>query len=291
MIEQKSFRNESGGELYLIPTPIGNLEDMTFRAIETLQKVDLIAAEDTRHTLKLCNHFDIHKTLVSYHEHNKRESGEKLLKQLLDGKSIGLVTDAGTPGISDPGADLVKLCIDQGIPVIPLPGANAVLPALIASGLNTDHFIFYGFLPRANKERSTELIQLAKFPFTLIFYEAPHRLKATLLAIKEVFGNRQAALARELTKRHETFLRGTLEELSDWTLQHEIKGECCLIVEGGTYEAEEEDQWWNELTEIEHVNYYINEKGMPSKAAIKQTALDRDVPKREIYNMFHGGHE
>ncbi|GGH88352.1 16S rRNA (cytidine1402-2'-O)-methyltransferase [Pullulanibacillus pueri] len=287
MIEQKSFQNETDGQLFLVPTPIGNLEDMSFRAIATLQKVDIIAAEDTRHTLKLCNHFDIHKPLVSYHEHNKKVSGEKLLKVLQEGQSVGLVTDAGTPGISDPGADLVRECMDKGISVIPLPGANAVLPALIASGQNTDHFLFYGFLPRQKKERAEILSQLAVIPYTLIFYEAPHRLKQTLGAMKAVLGNRKATLARELTKKHETFLRGNIEEIERWAIDQEVKGECCLIIEGGTPVDDEGDQWWDNLTVIDHVNFYLNEKGLEKKEAIKQTALDRRLPKREVYNTFH----
>ncbi|GGE53913.1 ribosomal RNA small subunit methyltransferase I [Pullulanibacillus camelliae] len=287
MKEQVSFQGAKQGQLFLIPTPIGNLEDMSFRSIAILKEVDVIAAEDTRHTMKLCRHFDIQKPLFSYHEHNKKASGEKLIKAMLEGKSIGLVTDAGTPGISDPGADLVAACIEQEIKVIPLPGANAVLPALIASGLDTDHFLFYGFLPRQKKERTEALEGLRAFPYTLIFYEAPHRLKQTVEALKDVFGNRQVTLARELTKRYETFVRGSLDELLLWTAANEIKGECCLVVEGGIGQEDTENVWWASLSIIEHVNHYIKIKEMDKKQAIKQTAMDRERPKREVYNIYH----
>jgi len=287
MKEQVSFQGTEQGELFLIPTPIGNLEDMSFRSIKVLKEVDVIAAEDTRHTMKLCHYFDIQKPLVSYHEHNKKISGEKLIHAMLEGKSIGLVTDAGTPGISDPGADLVEACIQQDLKVISLPGANAILPALVASGINTDHFLFYGFLPRQKKDRTQVLQELLPFPYTLVFYEAPHRLKQTVQALKDIFGHRKATLARELTKRYETFMRGSLDELLTWVNEREIKGECCLVIEGGTGYEEREESWWVSLSVIEHVNHYIRVEQMDKKQAIRQTAMDRELPKREVYNVFH----
>ncbi|MBR3217684.1 MAG: 16S rRNA (cytidine(1402)-2'-O)-methyltransferase, partial [Exiguobacterium sp.] len=211
MNSQKSYQTEQP-TLYVVPTPIGNLEDMTYRAVRTLQEVDLIAAEDTRQTMKLCRHFDIATKLISYHEHNKEVSGPRLIDDLLSGKSIAVVSDAGMPGISDPGSDLVRLAIEANIPVIVLPGANAALTALVASGLATERFLYYGFLPRKKKDRVEVLESIQYEPGTLIFYEAPHRLKEMLTAIRQVFGNRQIVLGRELTKTFEEFLRGTVDE-------------------------------------------------------------------------------
>ncbi|MFC4620349.1 16S rRNA (cytidine(1402)-2'-O)-methyltransferase [Camelliibacillus cellulosilyticus] len=289
MREQNSFKNNDAGVLYVIPTPIGNLDDMTIRALNVLKSVDVIAAEDTRHTLKLCRHFEVGAPLTSYHEHNKKASGPKLIEKLMEGQSVGLVSDAGMPGISDPGADLAAECIDHGIPVVPLPGPNAAVTALVASGLSTDHFLFWGFLPRQKKDRAEVLDSLKAFPHTLIFYEAPHRLKDTLSAIQSVFGDRLAALARELTKRHETFLRGRLSEIEAHVAENEVKGECCLIVEGGT--AEKEIEWWRDLSINDHVDHYIKIKGYAKKDAIKQTAVDRSESKRIIYNAYHGQSE
>lgn len=290
MQEQRSFKTDSSaGALYVVPTPIGNLEDITFRAINVLKTVDTIAAEDTRQTLKLCRHFEIETPIISYHEHNKRVSGPKLVEALKTGKTIAVVTDAGMPGISDPGADLVADCVKEEIPVIPLPGANAALTALIASGITTEHFFFWGFLPRRNKDKIGVLEGLKSFTHTLIFYEAPHRLKETIQDLHKVFGNRKITVARELTKRYETFLRGDLDTLKEWLAAEEVKGECCLIVEGGTtQEQEEKSSWWETLNPMEHVDFYINSKQMSTKDAIKATALDRGVPKRDIYNLYHG---
>jgi 16S rRNA (cytidine1402-2'-O)-methyltransferase len=287
MQEQKSFKiDPSLGALYVVPTPIGNLEDMTFRAINILKAVDTIAAEDTRQTLKLSRHFEIDTPIVSYHEHNKRVSGPKLIEAMKAGRTVAIVTDAGMPGISDPGVDLIADCVSEGIAVIPLPGANAALTALIASGLNTDHFFFWGFLPRRSKDKVTTLETLKGLPYTIIFYEAPHRLKETIQDIKKVFGNRKITVARELTKKYETFLRGDLSTLEEWLANSDVKGECCLIVEGGNPESEEEN-WWEDLSPIEHVDYYITVKKFPKKEAIKATATDRGVPKRDIYNLYH----
>lgn len=286
-MEQKSFKNESQGELILIPTPIGNLEDMTFRAIRYLKEVDLIAAEDTRQTRKLCTHFDIQSPLVSYHEHNKMASGEKLIGQMKEGLRVGLVTDAGTPGISDPGQDLVRRCIEEDIPVIPLPGACAATTALIASGLPTDHFLFYGFLPRQKKERQTVLHSLKDHPHTLIFYEAPHRLKETLQAMAEVFADREVTLARELTKRYETFVRGPYQTLMDWALENEPRGECCLVVEGqNTPIGLDAPAFWDDWSLVQHVDFY-QEQGLDKKEAIKKVATERALSKREVYNAYH----
>lgn len=287
-MEQRSFQNGTNGELILIPTPIGNLEDITLRALRLLKEVDLVAAEDTRQTRKLFNHFEIQTPLVSYHEHNKRVSGEKLISKMKEGQRIGLVTDAGTPGISDPGQDLVAQCVDAGVAVIPLPGACAATTALIASGLPTDHFLFYGFLPRQKKERKTALDTLERLPYTLIFYEAPHRLNETVQAMATVFQERQVTLARELTKKFETFIRGSISQVANWLKENEVKGECCIIVEGNqnSDQVQQETLFWNEWTIEQHVDYYLTE-GLDKKEAIKKVSLDRELPKRDVYNVYH----
>lgn len=289
MWQQKSFENEGQkGILYLVPTPIGNLEDMSFRAIRILKEADLIAAEDTRNTKKLCNYFEIQTPVVSYHEHNKDTSGEKLIHKVKDGMKIALVSDAGMPAISDPGYELVQAAVDQKITVVPLPGANAALTALIASGLSCQPFYFYGFLSRSKKEKKEELEILKKQKATLVFYESPHRMKETLAIMHEILGNRNIALCRELTKKFEEFIRGSLEEIIEWSNQDEIRGEFCLIVEGADEQQQEEEiSWWEPLTIEEHINHYINSKDMPSKEAIKQTAKDRGLNKREVYQIYH----
>ncbi|MGP4082798.1 16S rRNA (cytidine(1402)-2'-O)-methyltransferase [Pseudalkalibacillus sp. R45] len=289
MWNQHSYHAEGRpGSLIIVPTPIGNLEDMTFRAIQQLKEADLIACEDTRQTKKLCNHFDIPTPLVSYHEHNKMKSGEKLLGQLQNGDTIALVSDAGMPGISDPGYELVKQCVENQIPVIPLPGANAALPSLVSSGLPTDHFYFYGFLPRDKKTRKEELDYLASVRDTVILYESPHRIKETLKDLAVVFGaDRKVSINRELTKKYEEIIRGNLEELRQWSEKEQIRGEFCLIIEGTGEIAQETDQWWLMLSIVEHIDHYINEENMSSKAAIKQVAVDRGLPKREVYQMYH----
>ncbi|GAA0320933.1 16S rRNA (cytidine(1402)-2'-O)-methyltransferase [Bacillus carboniphilus] len=288
MWKQKSYKQEDRGALYLVPTPIGNLKDMTFRAIEVLKEADLIAAEDTRNTIKLCNHFEIQTSLVSYHEHNKETSGEKLIASILEGKKVALVSDAGLPAISDPGWELVAKCKEERIPVIALPGANAGITALIASGIMPQPFYFHGFLNRNKKDRKRELEGLRGKQETLIFYEAPHRIKQTLEDLLTTFGIRKATICRELTKVHEEYLHGTLEELVTLLQEEPLKGEICLIVEGSTEEISElEDLWWGSLSVVEHVNFYIEEKGLSSKEAIKQTAIDRSMPKRDVYQTFH----
>lgn len=279
---QKSFDGQSEmGILYLVPTPIGNLEDMTFRAIQTLKDVDYIAAEDTRQTKKLCHVYEIDTPLTSYHEHNKDSSGHKLIEWLKEGKNIALVSDAGLPTISDPGAEVVRDFTNIGGYVIPLPGANAALTALIASGIAPQPFFFYGFLDRQKKEKKKQLEALKKRQETIVFYEAPHRLKETLTVMKEVWGNRNIAITRELTKKFEEFIRGDLEYALTWVTEQQIRGEFCLVVQGNDQDEEElnEEAWWNSLSEKEHVIHYI-EEGLTSKEAIKRTAVERGVPKR-----------
>ncbi|MEK5495573.1 16S rRNA (cytidine(1402)-2'-O)-methyltransferase [Bacillus sp. FSL M8-0077] len=286
---QKSFDGQSElGILYLVPTPIGNLEDMTFRAIQTLKDVDYIAAEDTRQTKKLCHVYEIDTPLTSYHEHNKNSSGHKLIEWLKEGKNIALVSDAGLPTISDPGAEVVRDFTGIGGYVIPLPGANAALTALIASGIAPQPFFFYGFLDRQKKEKKKQLEALKKRQETIIFYEAPHRLKETLTVMKEVWGNRNIAITRELTKKFEEFIRGDLEYALTWVTEQQIRGEFCLVVQGNDQDEEElnEEAWWNSLSEKEHVIHYIKE-GLTSKEAIKRTAVERGVPKRTIYDAYH----
>ncbi|MED3944692.1 16S rRNA (cytidine(1402)-2'-O)-methyltransferase [Priestia megaterium] len=288
MKSQKSYDvSNERGVLYLVPTPIGNLEDMTFRAIRILKEVDYIAAEDTRQTKKLCNHFEIDTPITSYHEHNKHTKSEQLLSDLDSEKNIALVSDAGMPCISDPGYELVVAVVKEGYTVVPLPGPNAALTALIASGLPTGQFYFHGFLNRNKKQRKEQLQELQYIKESMIFYEAPHRLKETLKSIEEVLGNRSIVLCRELTKRYEEFLRGSVLEAIEWTNATDIRGEFCLILEGTNEEAPDESNlWWEQLTIIEHVDHYV-EEGLSNKEAIKQVAKDRDVSKRDIYSEYH----
>ena len=289
MWQQHSFKNE--GEravLYLVPTPIGNLEDMSFRAIRILKESDIIAAEDTRNTKKLCNYFEVSTPIISYHEHNKNHSGKYVIEQLLNGKTIALVSDAGMPTISDPGYELVQEALVERIPVIPLPGANAALTALIASGLAPQPFYFYGFLDRGSKGKKKELEKLKYMEATFILYESPHRLKETLQLMIQILGNRRIVLCRELTKKFEEFIRGDIETVLKWCEDGQVKGEFCIIVEGSDEEMQpKSDEWWQDLSIVDHVNHYIEEKGMKSKDAIKETAKDRNVNKREIYHVYH----
>ncbi len=287
MWQQQSYRDSDRGSLYLVPTPIGNLEDMTYRAVKVLQDADLIAAEDTRHTRKLCNAFEITAPVVSYHEHNKEKSGIRLIQDLKEGKTVALVSDAGMPSISDPGYELVQAALEEQLAVIPLPGANAALTALIASGLKPQPFYFFGFLNRNKKERRQQLESLSRMEDTIIFYEAPHRLKDTLQDIERVLGNRRVVLSRELTKKFEEFIRGTVQEALEWADANEVRGEFCVLVEGGEKGSGEEPAWWEPLSVIEHVDHYISEGGLKPKAAVKKAAEDRDMPKREVYHMYH----
>ncbi|OMD41286.1 16S rRNA (cytidine(1402)-2'-O)-methyltransferase [Paenibacillus borealis] len=292
---QSSFQNNNDGIkppgcgcLYLVATPIGNLEDMTYRAVRTLKECDIIAAEDTRQTRKLLSHFEITPSMLfSYHEHNKAASGPELIRYIIEGKNLALVSDAGLPAISDPGADLVALAVSHHIPVIPIPGANAALSALIASGLPTTSFTFVGFLPRERKDIRNVLSAVRSVQGTLLFYESPHRVAKTLVHLQEAFGNRRVVLARELTKRYEEFLRGTIEECSAWLSEHPPLGEYVIVVEGESKEEAEiaESSWWRELSIELHVAHYEN-AGMARKEAMKKAAADRGLAKRDIYNAL-----
>ncbi len=276
------------GTLYLCATPIGNLSDVSKRFIETLELVDIVACEDTRVTIKLLNHFNIKKQLTSYHEHNKHEKGEYLVSLLKEGKNVALISDAGTPAISDPGEDLVRLCIENDINITSIPGCVALINALILSGLSTKRFSFEGFLSVNKRHRKEHLESLAKDTHTMIFYEAPHKLPYTLSDMAEVFGkDRKIALVRELTKLHEEVLRLTLGEAIEKFNENKPRGEYVIIVDGCPFsEIQSAEEWWSELSVIEHIESYIK-KGMSSKDAIKQTALDRNVSKRDVYNEYH----
>ena len=271
------------GTLYLIPTPIGNLEDMTYRAVRTLQEVDVVAAEDTRHTGVLLQHFNIPKPMISYHEHNKVEKGAELIQRLLDGQSIGLVSDAGMPAISDPGEDLVTEAIEAGILIVPLPGANAGLTALIASGQNTKEFHFIGFLPKRKQNAKDVLSRIATYEGTLIFYEAPHRIEETIQSLYEGLGNRPITVGRELTKKFETFTRTTLLELRNDFNQIVEKGEFVLLVGGSETITDETVVEEVVLSPLEAALALI-EEGVPKKEAARQIAKERGLSRRDVYN-------
>ena len=260
------------GKLYMVATPIGNLDDITIRAIKVLNDVDIIAAEDTRHTLKLLNHLNIKKNLISYYKETEKIKSPILIEKLLEGKNIALVSDAGTPGISDPGEEIVKNAIENNIEIIPIPGASAFVNALICSGLSTREFTFVGFLPTNNKEKKDKLEELKNENRTLIFYEAPHKIKNTLENILEIFGNRKIVLARELTKIHEEFIRNNISNILDNI--DEIKGEFVILVEGT-----------EKINEEENYKYYLN-KNLDKKEIIKKIAKDRGKNKNEIYQYF-----
>lgn len=280
MKRQKSFEDD-GPALYLVATPIGNLTEFTPRAIEVLKSVDVIAAEDTRNTMKLLTHFDIHTKLIAHHQHNERASALGLLQLLEEGKKVAVVSDAGYPLISDPGQVVTQVVIEAGYPVIPISGPSAMLNALVASGLSAQPFLFYGFLKPQEKEQIRELIQLREYPQTLIFYEAPHRIRKTLQHMQEVLGNRKICLARELTKRHEEFIRGTIAEILE--ICEELKGEMVLVVEGN----KEEKDPVQDMPEIHNqINRYI-EGGLSSKEAIKKVAKETGLSKNELYKQFH----
>lgn len=270
------------GTLYLCPTPIGNLDDITVRVLETLKSVDLVAAEDTRRSLQLLNHFGIKKPMISYFEHNKRQRGLEILSHLQNGESVALVTDAGMPAISDPGEDLVKLCIEQQVPIVPLPGPNAALTALIASGLSTGRFSFQGFLSMNKKNRREHLNSVAHYTDTLIFYEAPHKLKSTLADLLDCLGNRNIVLCRELTKKFEEFIRLDLEQAIAYYEDHSPKGEFVLIVQGAVC-AETPTVCERPLEEI-YQNYI--DDGIPYKEALKMAAKDKGLSKRDAYDIL-----
>lgn len=272
------------GKLYLVPTPIGNLKDITLRALDILNEVDVVAAEDTRQSLKLLNHFEIKKTLISYHQHNEQGKSNEIIDRLKEGQNIAIVTDAGTPGISDPGAVIVQKCIQEEIDFEVLPGATAITTALVYSGLDTAKFIFRGFIPRETKERKVLLDEIKDRKESIIFYESPHRLLSTLSLLLETFGNRKIAVCRELTKLHEEIVRGNLEDVISVFESKGVKGEFVLVLEGKQqHEIEQENrEKWESLTIEEHIIKYINE-GKTKKEAIKQVAKERNIPKNEVY--------
>ncbi len=289
--ELKQYRFQAQpGTLYLCPTPLGNLGDMTIRGLEVLQQADLVYAEDTRRSLKLLTHFGIQKPLYSYHEHNRKEKEPFILKDLQEGKVLALVTDAGMPGISDPGTHLVQACLREGLPFEVLPGPSAMLMALVASGLSTDRFVFEGFLPRDKKQRKVSLEKMAEDPRTLIFYEAPHRIKQTLKSMVEILGNRKASLGRELTKKHEQWFRMSLVQLLETleSLPSDLKGEMVLVLEGSDEAQLEQEAMhqWDHLTLNEHVKQVMLE-GKDKKTAIKEVAVLRGLPKRDVYQAVH----
>ena len=277
----------SKGTLYLCATPIGNLEDMTFRAVRILKEVDVIAAEDTRNSVKLLNHFDIHTPMTSYHEFNKIDKGQYLVKRLLEGENIALITDAGMPGISDPGEELVRMCRDAGVPVTAVPGACACVTALVISGRPTRRFCFEAFLPTDKKERRAVLEELKTETRTSIIYEAPHRLVKTLQELLNELGDRNLTVCKELTKKHETGFETTLKEAVPYYEQNEPRGEYVLVLEGCSRQQMEQEAQdaWKEMSLGDHMKLY-EEQGMNRKDAMKQVAKDRGVGKREIYQAL-----
>ena len=277
------------GTLYLCATPIGNLSDMTFRVLETLQQVDLIAAEDTRNSLKLLNHFEIHTPMTSYHEYNKVEKAYTLIRKLQEGQDIALITDAGTPGISDPGEVLVAMCMKEGIRVTSLPGPAACITALTMSGLPTRRFCFEGFLPSDNKDKKDVLKDLQEESRTIIIYEAPHHLKKTLKELLEVLGDRRISICRELTKKFETVVATTLETALTMYEAEEPRGEYVLVIEGKSFDEQKKEleESYQELPIEEHMKRY-EDQGMDRKEAMKQVAKDRGITKREVYGYLLG---
>ncbi len=275
------------GKLYLCATPIGNLEDITYRVVRTLKEVDLIGAEDTRNSIKLLNHFEIKTPMTSYHEFNKYDKAKQLVAMMKEGKNIAIITDAGTPGISDPGEEIVRQCYEQGIEVTSLPGAAACITALTMSGQKTRRFCFEAFLPKDKKEKAMVISELENETRTIIIYEAPHRLLKTLKELWQVLGNRQITLCRELTKKYEEADKTTIEQAIEKYSQNEARGEFVLIIEGKTQEEiqKENKQKWENMSIEEHVKYYVNQ-GNDKKTAMKLVAKDRGVSKRDIYNAL-----
>ena len=272
------------GKLYLCATPIGNLEDITFRVLRTLKEVDLIGAEDTRHSIKLLNHFGIKTPMTSYHEYNKVEKAKYLVSLLQEGKNIALITDAGTPGISDPGEELVRQCYEAGIEVSSLPGPAACITALTMSGMATRRFAFEAFLPSDKKERAMVLAELAEETRTIVLYEATHHLLRTLEELREQIGNRRITICRELTKKYEEAKQSFIDDMIDHYSLNEPKGEFVLVIEGKSFDekVKEDQESWMELTIAEHLDYYVN-RGMNKKEAMKQVAKDRGISKRDVY--------
>ncbi|MBA1393195.1 16S rRNA (cytidine(1402)-2'-O)-methyltransferase [Lactobacillus sp. XV13L] len=282
----KSFTPSKTGCLYLVPTPIGNLDDMSVRAVKTLQKVDLIAAEDTRNTQKLLNHFDIHTKQISFHEHNTQQRLPELIAKLQEGLNLAQVSDAGMPSISDPGQELVAACVQKHITVVPLPGPNAALTALIASGIKPQPFYFYGFLPRKTKAQQEALQKLGQLEATFILYESPYRIKKTVAALSAFLSpQRQVALARELTKIHEAFLRGTLAQLEEYFASHEPRGEYVIIVQGRSLEPTAVEITAEQMCkEIEE----LVQTGKKPNLAIKTVAQKHQRSRQDVYNIYHG---
>lgn len=277
------MQEDKQGNLYLVATPIGNLEDMTYRAVRILKEVDLIGAEDTRNTRKLLSHYDIHTMLTSYHEHNKLTKGPELIAKLQEGLDIAIVSDAGLPGIADPGTHLVQLAIEQGIKVIPIPGANAALSALICSGIDTVKFTFVGFLPKTSKKRRELLETIKTREETLIFYETPYHLRDMLKELTVVFGdNRQVATCRELTKKFEEFTRGTLAQVRDYFQENEPRGEFVIIVSGADETEINDKKELNNLSPVEYVQNLLNQ-GINKKEAMRQAAKALNMSRRDIY--------
>lgn len=270
------------GKLYLVATPIGNLDDITIRAIKVLQNVDLIAAEDTRHSLKLLNHLEISKPLISYHRHNEENKTEVLINKLLNGENIALITDAGTPAISDPGEEVVKQAIEKEIEIIPIPGACALINAIICSGMNTREFVFYGFLPLNKKLRKNKFGEIKKENKTIILYEAPHKINQTLKDILQEVGDVNIVLARELTKIHEEFIRGKISEIIE--KYTDLKGEMIIVLEGNKFDnsTDKLTELLNNMSIEEHYNYY-KKQNLEKKEIVKKMAKDRNVNKNEIY--------
>ncbi|MBS6645401.1 MAG: 16S rRNA (cytidine(1402)-2'-O)-methyltransferase [Clostridiaceae bacterium] len=275
------------GKLYLCATPIGNLDDITFRVLNTLKEVDLIAAEDTRHSIKLLNHFDIKTPMTSYHEYNKFDKARYLVELMQQGVNIALITDAGTPGISDPGEELVKQCYESGIEVTSLPGPAACITALTLSGMSTRRFCFEAFLPSDKREKQWILEELKGETRTIIIYEAPHRLVKTLEELKEALGNRKITVCRELTKKYEEAFRTTLEEAVIHYQANDPKGECVIVIQGKSIDdiKEEQKRSWEEMSLEEHMRYY-EDQGMERKEAMKQVAKDRGISKRDVYQQL-----
>ena len=281
------MQEKTQGKLYLCATPIGNLEDITLRVLRTLEESDLIAAEDTRNSIKLLNHFGIKTPMTSYHEYNKIEKAHELVGKMKSGQNVALITDAGTPGISDPGEELVSICYESGIEVTSLPGACACITALTLSGLSTRRFAFEAFLPREKKERAAILSALETETRTIILYEAPHHLLKTLEELHAALGNRRLTLCRELTKRFETAFTTTIADAISYYEQQEPKGEFVLVIQGKSMKdlQEEKQRQWLEIPLTEHMEHYESQ-GIPRKEAMKLVAKDRGISKREVYAML-----
>jgi len=275
------------GMLYLCATPIGNLEDVTFRVIHTLKTVDVIAAEDTRNSIKLLNHYNIKTPMTSYHEHNKIEKGMQLIERMKRGQTVALISDAGTPGISDPGEELVKMCYQEEIKVTSLPGPSACITALSMSGQSTDRFVFEGFLPTQKKERQKRLEMLKEETRTVVLYEAPHRLIKTLKELKETCGSKELSVCREITKRYEVVVKERVEEVISYFEERPPKGECVIVMAGRELEEiqQEEQARWRETSLEDHMELYLVE-GLDRKEAMKKVAKERGVPKREVYQQL-----